>query len=89
MYHGRYLASLLCVIAIQNVLAEEGKYLCRYPDAQTADYLTIDAQDSLVVEWIQNGSIESTEAGASNASVLGSSMASLVVGLIAFTCLLA
>ncbi|KAI4282325.1 MAG: hypothetical protein L6R38_003005 [Xanthoria sp. 2 TBL-2021] len=48
---------------IQNVLAQEGKYEYRFPDAQIADYLTIDAQDSLVVEWIRNGSIESTELG--------------------------
>lgn len=63
IYHCRYLASLLCLIAIQNVLAQEGKYEYRFPDAQIADYLTIDAQDSLVVEWIRNGSIESTELG--------------------------
>lgn len=63
MYHCRSLASLLCVIAVQTVLAQEAKYIFRFPDARIADYLTINAQDSLVVWWVQNGSIESTELG--------------------------
>lgn len=63
MYHCRSLASLLCVIAVQNVLAQEAKYIFRFPDARIAPYLTIRAQDSLLVAWVQNGSIGPTELG--------------------------